>query len=200
MKQCCSIHFWGEELLVAVIDFYLNWLGIRSPGVPNLFGCFTLKFLDGPESSEPWAIQSIYFAPKKKRYFQWFQKNRSLMRLLPNSNAYQIGMTSPSLQLSSCGASDPPWDPCQNVTDPGFDNAPGKSLLSKTQLEGESSKLIASSYCGFLKLPFSMQKVKMNLARDGGKCMSSPKKKWYAEIISHPISWSPIYSKSSNFH
>lgn len=89
------------------------------------------------------------------------------MRKNPNSNASQIGMTSPSLLFQSCGASDRPWDPCQNVTDPGFDNAPGKSLLSKTQLEGESSKLIASSYCGFLKLPFSLQKVKMNLARDG---------------------------------
>lgn len=103
MKQCCSIHFWGEELLVAVIDIYLNWLGIISPGVPNLFGCFTLKVLEGPESSEP---GPMYVAPKIK-YFQWFQRIGSY-EIIPNSNAYQMGMTSPSLQLSSCGASDLP--------------------------------------------------------------------------------------------
>lgn len=139
MKQFFSIHFCGVELLVEVIDFYLNWLGIISPGVPNLFGCFTLQVLDGPESSEPWAIQSIDFA-KKKKIFPVVSKNREFNEIIPNSNAYQMGMTSPSLQLwlLRCIRSKTA-DPCQNVTDPGFDNAPGKSLLSKTQLKGESS-------------------------------------------------------------
>jgi len=65
VKQCCSIHFWGEEVLVEVIDFYLNWMGISSPGVPNLFGCFTLKVLDSPESSEP-GPSNLFILPKKK--------------------------------------------------------------------------------------------------------------------------------------
>ena len=56
-----------------MIDFYLNWMGIISPGVPNLFGCFTLKVLEGPESSEP-GPSNLFILPPKKKYFQWFQK------------------------------------------------------------------------------------------------------------------------------